>query len=90
MRLPRCRWEQILIVSNLTVVHKRSLVCYTTVLNHFSRLVQENADVAMDSIIHITQQMSQAKRAEVARILEAFDSTKPANGNGNGSDSLTE
>ena len=38
----------------------------------------------MDSIIHITQQMSQAKRAEVARILEAFDSTKPTNGNGNG------
>lgn len=38
----------------------------------------------MDSIIHITQQMSQAKRAEVSRILEAFDSTKPTNGNGNG------
>jgi hypothetical protein len=55
-------------------------------------MVQENADVAMDSIIHITQQMSQAKRAEVARILEAFDSTKPTNGNGNGSgsESLTE
>ena len=45
--------------------------------------MQENADVAMDSIIHITQQMSQAKRAEVARILEAFDTTKQSNGNGN-------
>lgn len=54
--------------------------------------MQENGDVAMDSIIHITQQMSQARRAEVARILEAFDSTKSSNsnGSGNGSDNLTE
>ncbi|XP_028408241.1 acetyl-CoA carboxylase-like isoform X2 [Dendronephthya gigantea] len=63
-----------------------------SVLRQIKSLVQENADVAMDSIIHITQQMSQARRAEVARILEAFDSTKSSNsnGSGNGSDNLTE
>ena len=55
-----------------------------------ARLVQENGDVAMDSIIHITQQMSQARRAEVARILEAFDATKPTNGNGNGGENMNE
>lgn len=51
-------------------------------------MVQENGDVAMDSIIHITQQMSQTKRAEVARILEAFDAAKPSNGSA--TDNLSE
>ena len=38
------------------------------------RLVQENPEVAMDSIVHITQQMTAAKRAQVFKILAAMDS----------------
>lgn len=38
------------------------------------RLVQENPEVAMDSIVHITQQMTAAKRAQVSKILAAMDS----------------
>lgn len=38
------------------------------------RLVQENPEVAMDSIVHITQQMTTSKRAQVSKILAAMDS----------------
>lgn len=36
-------------------------------------LVQENPDIAMDSIVHITQQMNSSKRAELSRILQSID-----------------
>lgn len=36
--------------------------------------MQENPEVAMDSIVHITQQMTTAKRAQVTKILAAMDS----------------
>ena len=36
--------------------------------------MQENPEVAMDSIVHITQQMTAAKRAQVFKILAAMDS----------------
>ncbi|XP_015754053.1 PREDICTED: acetyl-CoA carboxylase 1-like [Acropora digitifera] len=39
-----------------------------------AKLVQENPEVAMDSIVHITQQMTASKRAQVSKILAAMDS----------------
>ena len=36
--------------------------------------MQENPEVAMDSIVHITQQMTASKRAQVSKILAAMDS----------------
>lgn len=44
------------------------------VLRQVKTLVQENPEVAMDSIVHITQQMTAAKRAQVSKILAAMDS----------------
>lgn len=44
------------------------------VLRQVKTLVQENPEVAMDSIVHITQQMTTAKRAQVSKILAAMDS----------------
>lgn len=44
------------------------------ILRQIKTLVQENPEVAMDSIVHITQQMTAAKRAQVSKILAAMDS----------------
>ncbi|XP_020604828.1 acetyl-CoA carboxylase-like isoform X1 [Orbicella faveolata] len=44
------------------------------ILRQIKTLVQENPEVAMDSIVHITQQMTTAKRAQVSKILAAMDS----------------
>ncbi|XP_048578343.1 acetyl-CoA carboxylase-like isoform X1 [Nematostella vectensis] len=43
------------------------------VLRQIKTLVQENPEIAMDSIVHITQQMSSSKRAELSRILTTLD-----------------
>lgn len=37
-------------------------------------LVQANPEVAMDSIVHMTQHISPTQRAEVVRILSTMDS----------------
>lgn len=37
-------------------------------------LVQENPEVAMDSIVHMTQHISPTQRAEIVRILSSMDS----------------
>lgn len=47
-----------------------------------SRLVQENPELAMDSIVHITQQMNQARRAELSRILATLETGVAVNSNG--------
>lgn len=38
-------------------------------------LVQANPEVAMDSIVHMTQHISPTQRAEVVRILSTMDSS---------------
>lgn len=43
------------------------------VLRSIKNLVQENPEIAMDSIVHITQQMNSSKRAELSRILQNLD-----------------
>jgi hypothetical protein len=35
--------------------------------------VQENPEIAMESIVHITQQMNATKRTELSRILDSLD-----------------
>jgi len=37
-------------------------------------LLQDYPEVAMDSIVHITQHMSASQRSEVSRILASMDS----------------
>uniref|UniRef100_A0A8D2QID1 Acetyl-CoA carboxylase alpha n=1 Tax=Zonotrichia albicollis TaxID=44394 RepID=A0A8D2QID1_ZONAL len=44
------------------------------VLKQIRSLVQANPEVAMDSIVHMTQHMSPTQRAEVVRILSTMDS----------------
>ncbi|PNJ06225.1 LOW QUALITY PROTEIN: ACACA isoform 24, partial [Pongo abelii] len=44
------------------------------VLKQIRSLVQANPEVAMDSIIHMTQHISPTQRAEVVRILSTMDS----------------
>ncbi|XP_048240447.1 acetyl-CoA carboxylase-like isoform X4 [Haliotis rufescens] len=39
------------------------------VLQQVRSLIQDNPEVAMDSIVHITQHMTQSQRAEISRIL---------------------
>lgn len=39
----------------------------------FHSLVQANPEVAMDSIVHMTQHISPTQRAEVVRILSTMD-----------------
>ena len=40
------------------------------------RLIGSNPEVAMDSIVHITQHMTPAQRADVGRVLTSLD-TQP-------------
>ena len=37
------------------------------------RLIENNPEVAMDSIVHITQHMTPGQRAEVSRILASME-----------------
>lgn len=45
-----------------------------TDLSPLCSLVQANPEVAMDSIVHMTQHISPTQRAEVVRILSTMDS----------------
>lgn len=40
----------------------------------FPSLVQANPEIAMDSIVHMTQHISPTQRAEIVRILSTMDS----------------
>lgn len=42
-------------------------------ISPFFSLVQANPEVAMDSIVHMTQHISPTQRAEVVRILSTMD-----------------
>ncbi|KAM9292310.1 acetyl-CoA carboxylase 1-like [Gastrophryne carolinensis] len=44
------------------------------ILKQIRSLVQENPEVAMDSIVHMTQHISPTQRAEIVRILSTMDS----------------
>ncbi|XP_060601349.1 acetyl-CoA carboxylase-like isoform X2 [Ruditapes philippinarum] len=44
------------------------------VLNQVRGLIENNPDVAMDSIVHITQHMTPGQRSEVSRILASMES----------------
>lgn len=43
------------------------------VIQQVRSLIQDNPEVAMDSIIHITQHMNQSQRAEISRVLASLD-----------------
>ncbi|XP_031574256.1 acetyl-CoA carboxylase-like [Actinia tenebrosa] len=51
------------------------------VLKSIKNLVQENPDIAMDSIVHITQQMNSTNRNEFFRILSNLDAKASLEGN---------
>lgn len=55
--------------SNSSVVENIRCLQREHVLQQVRSLVQDNPEVAMDSIVHITQHMTPAQRAEVTRIL---------------------
>ena len=40
----------------------------------FFSIVADNPDVAMDSVVHITQQMTSSQRAEASRIIATMES----------------
>ena len=42
-------------------------------INSVDSLIQDNPEVAMDSIVHITQHMTPSQRSEVSRILANMD-----------------
>ncbi|KAG8451331.1 hypothetical protein GDO86_003516 [Hymenochirus boettgeri] len=48
------------------------------ILKQIRSLVQENPEVAMDSIVHMTQHISPTQRAEIVRILSTMDSPTSA------------
>lgn len=47
------------------------------ILKQIRSLVQANPEVAMDSIVHMTQHISPAQRAEIMRILSSMDAPAP-------------
>lgn len=51
-----------------------SRICFSFCLS----LVQANPEVAMDSIVHMTQHISPTQRAEVVRILSTMDAPAPS------------
>ncbi|XP_028821642.1 acetyl-CoA carboxylase-like [Denticeps clupeoides] len=61
-----------LIEGNIKYIRRDSL------LKQLRGLVLENPEVAMDSIIHLTQHISPTQRAEVLRLLTAVDSSAPS------------
>ncbi|KAJ3588849.1 hypothetical protein NHX12_009703, partial [Muraenolepis orangiensis] len=48
------------------------------ILKQIRSLVQANPEVAMDSIVHMTQHISPTQRAEVIRILSTMESSTPS------------
>ncbi|XP_074643040.1 acetyl-CoA carboxylase-like isoform X2 [Tubulanus polymorphus] len=48
-----------------------------SVIQNIRSLIQKNPEVAMDSIVHITQHMTATQRAEVSRILSSLDVPSP-------------
>ncbi|XP_019903758.3 acetyl-CoA carboxylase 1 isoform X1 [Esox lucius] len=48
------------------------------ILKQIRSLVQANPEIAMDSIVHMTQHISQTQRAEVVRILSTMDAAPAA------------
>lgn len=60
----------VLRVSGPRVSGPRSLIP----LSPLPSLVQANPEVAMDSIVHMTQHISPTQRAEIVRILSTMDS----------------
>jgi hypothetical protein len=48
---------------------KNTILVVSAVCFCLFSLIQDNPEVAMDSIVHITQHMNTAQRAEVSRIL---------------------
>ncbi|CAL8401839.1 unnamed protein product [Boreogadus saida] len=47
------------------------------ILKQIRSLVQANPEVAMDSIVHMTQHISPTQRAEVVRILSTMETSSP-------------
>ncbi|XP_026541261.1 acetyl-CoA carboxylase 2 isoform X1 [Notechis scutatus] len=47
-------------------------------LKHIRNLIEANPEVAMDCIIHMTQHITSAQRAEVVRLLATVDSPSPS------------
>ncbi|GCB68953.1 hypothetical protein scyTo_0000973 [Scyliorhinus torazame] len=48
-------------------------ICRDYILKQIRSLVQANPEVAMDSIVHMTQHISPTQRAEIVRILSSMD-----------------
>ncbi|XP_078081038.1 acetyl-CoA carboxylase 1 [Mustelus asterias] len=48
-------------------------ICRDYILKQIRSLVQANPEVAMDSIVHMTQHISPTQRAEIVRILSTMD-----------------
>ncbi|XP_018116412.1 acetyl-CoA carboxylase 2 isoform X2 [Xenopus laevis] len=47
-------------------------------LKHIRGLVQANPEVAMDCIVHMTQHITSAQRAQLTRLLSTMDNTPPS------------
>uniref|UniRef100_A0A670ZYG8 acetyl-CoA carboxylase n=1 Tax=Pseudonaja textilis TaxID=8673 RepID=A0A670ZYG8_PSETE len=47
-------------------------------LKHIRSLIEANPEIAMDCIIHMTQHITSAQRAEVVRLLATMDSPSPS------------
>jgi acetyl-CoA carboxylase/biotin carboxylase 1 len=60
-------WEQSFLYENIKCVQR------DYVMQQMRSLIQDNPDVAMDSIIHIVQHMTPGQRSEVMRILATTD-----------------
>jgi len=79
-------WEIVSKLFKLLIVKTSDLLASLVILNWFIKivfkivfdfvfsLIQNNPEVAMDSIVHITQHMTSGQRAEVARILATMES----------------
>ena len=47
--------------------------CFDFYANFPRSIVEKNPDIAMDAIVHITQQITSAKRNELSRVLSALN-----------------
>jgi len=66
-QLTSAGWESSYIQENVKCVQRDYAI------QQIRNLIQTNPEVAMDSIVHITQTMSAVQRSEVVRILESMD-----------------
>ncbi|CAH1789095.1 unnamed protein product [Owenia fusiformis] len=65
---------QLTLPEDQSVIHENiKFLKRDNVLQQIRRLVRDNPDVAMDSIVHITQHISPNQRQEVANILSTMD-----------------